>query len=57
MLYLSYHERTDPQRVKLSMLAFILSESIPFQNPVINLKVVHLFFSVKSILDPLVVSF
>ena len=56
VLYLSYNERTRPQRVKLAVLAFILSEGISFQNPVTNLKVVHLCFSVKSILDPLLMS-
>ena len=48
LMYLSYHKRANPQRFKLSMFSLVLPDSIPLDDPISNLKVVHFFHSAHS---------
>ena len=45
------HERTFPKILELTMLAFLLIPCIPFQHHIIQLKFIHLCFSIINFLD------
>ena len=57
LLHLSYHKRSYPSIIKFTMRALVFPESIPFQNLVSNMKIVHLFLLVKNTFYLLLVSF